>query len=195
MTGAPLLVSCDRVRPPRISALWVTRVPARVTGDVPPAIAMERMLHTTLFLADAMMISQQSVISFRGLTGQVVKDTRGRSMSVCMPPAMAAAISMILLSSIPFPGPNAQCLVVLVRNASALCRGTVSWGTSWAPMAFSQKSISGSASMTRAACTRSCLTGSRFSPVKGSLIMTPSLKLVKCTRVLSRTTSCAGSRP
>ena len=52
--------------------MWVTIVPARVTGDVPPAMAIERMLITDPVRAASIIISQHSFISFRGLTGQVV---------------------------------------------------------------------------------------------------------------------------
>jgi hypothetical protein len=51
--------------------LCVTRVPASVTGDEPPAIAIERMFTVTGPLAAAMMISQVSHTRVSGLTGQV----------------------------------------------------------------------------------------------------------------------------
>ena len=46
--------------PASTSALCVTSVPASVTGDEPPAIAMERMFTATCPRAAAMMISQVS---------------------------------------------------------------------------------------------------------------------------------------
>jgi hypothetical protein len=64
--------------PPSTSALWVTRVPARVTGEVPPAMAIDKILMTERLLAAAIIISQHSLINFKGLTGQVVNDRIGR---------------------------------------------------------------------------------------------------------------------
>ena len=85
--------------PASTSALCVTSVPASVTGDEPPAMAIERMFTATCSRAAVMMISQVSCTSLSGLTGQVMNEMIGRSRSLSRPPAMAAAISRSLPES------------------------------------------------------------------------------------------------
>ena len=82
-----------------------------------------------------------------GLTGQVRNERIGRRRSCLAPPAMAAAMSIILRAQKPMSGPMVACLVVFVKMASALCSAAVSGGTSWAPSGRSTTSISGRASM------------------------------------------------
>ena len=65
------------------------------------------------FKFDPKLVSVDEIGKF--FFDKVVKETRGRSLSLSIPPAMAAAISMIFLRSFPPVTPNAQCLVVLVR--------------------------------------------------------------------------------
>ena len=142
-----------------------------------------------------MMISQASLTSLSGLTGQVRNERMGRRRSASAPPAMAAAMSIILRAQKPESGPMVACLVVLLKIASALCSAAVSGGTSWAPRGRSSTSISGRASMIREQSATSCLRLSCSSPVYGSTTWMPSPKLVKPTRPSSSTTSLAGSRP
>ena len=77
----------------------MTSVPARVTGDEPPAIAIERMLTATCSRAPVMMISQVSLTSLSGLTGQVMNEMSGRALSFSRPPAMTDAISTSFFES------------------------------------------------------------------------------------------------
>ena len=119
-TGAPFSASCDNTMPARTSQLCTTKVPARVMGVVPPDIAMERILHGTPARARFMMISQHSSLSCKGLVGHVRADIIGRSLNLSIPPTIAAAILIYLLTL----GPQVrsmciQCFDVLVRNAFA----------------------------------------------------------------------------
>ncbi len=123
--------------PASTSALCVTSVPASVTGDEPPAIAIERMLTATCSRAPVMMISHVSWTSLSGLTGQVMKLMIGRALSFSRPPATAAAISTSLRESQPLPEPMKPCLDVLVIHASAWCRCTTRWSMSSATTARS----------------------------------------------------------
>ena len=84
-TAAPGRVSWLSVMPASTSALCVTSVPASVTGDEPPAIAIERMLTATCSRAPVMMISQVSWTSLSGLTGQVMNEMIGRALSLLAP--------------------------------------------------------------------------------------------------------------
>jgi len=73
MVGAPRSVSCARVRLARTSALCVTSVPASVTGEDAPDIAIEMTLLGMPCRADAMMTSAASLVIFSGLTGHSQK--------------------------------------------------------------------------------------------------------------------------
>ena len=157
MTGAPLCVSCASVMPLSTSALCVTSVPASDTGEEPPAIAIESTLTGMPARAPSMMISQASLTSLSGLTGQVRKERMGRRRSCSRPPTIAAAMSIILRAQKPESGPMVACLVVLLKIASALCSAAVSGGASWAPSGRSSTSISGSASMIFVQSATSCL--------------------------------------
>ena len=108
-----------------------------MTGDDPPAIAIERMLTAVPVRAAPMMISQVSWTSLSGLTGQVMNEISGRRTKAAMPPAIAAPMSTMRRSSSPSPGPMKTCLLVLVNAISALWSWTTAWETSWAPRARS----------------------------------------------------------
>ena len=103
-----------------------TSVPARLTGDDPPAIAIDRTLTGIPPRAPSMMMRQQSATSLSGLTGQVRKERIGRCRRRSWPPTIAAAMSIILRAQNPDSGPMVACFVVFVKMASALCRAAVS---------------------------------------------------------------------
>ena len=70
MHRAPRSVSCARMMPASTSALCVTSVPASVTGEEAPAIAIERMLSGMPERRHSMITSVASLGSLSGLTGQ-----------------------------------------------------------------------------------------------------------------------------
>ena len=79
---------------------------------------MERMLTPRPAFAAPMTISQNSLMSLSGLTGQVTKVTSGRSRSFASPPLTADAISTMRSRMKPFIGPMKPGLAVFVTHAS-----------------------------------------------------------------------------
>jgi hypothetical protein len=137
ITGQPRSVSCASTMPLSTSALCVTSVPASVTGDEPPAIAMLRMLSGIHQRDDSMMTSVASRGSLSGLTGQTPLYRIGRSRRASSPPAISAAMRKIARHSRPESGPTPMGFVVFSSCISLLCTAAVAGGASLAPTAIS----------------------------------------------------------
>ena len=119
----------------------------------------------------------------------------GRSRTASLPPCTAASMSTVRWTASPSWAPPEIGFVWLTMAASWLCRLNDSGGWSLETTAISNTSTSSSASTRRAISPRSFFVEARSSPVRGSMTLMPSPKLLKPTRPGSRQMSFLGSRP
>jgi len=69
--------------PPRTSALWTTKVPAKVTGVEPPDMAIGDHIHGTPSLTESITLAKLQSQPQR-LVGQALKVKIGRSLSLSL---------------------------------------------------------------------------------------------------------------
>ena len=179
-----------RVTPASTSALCVTSVPASVTGDEPPAMAMERMFTATCPRAaghdDLAGVLHQLERAHRAGDERddrplpelvaAADDGRRHLEQLAREVAVARAHEAVLggvASSRPRPDAGGRRAGRCPRPPRR-ARRRPRWAGRRRPWPC---------------CATSCLVGTRSSPVYGSTICTPSPKLVKPTRPASSTTS------